>query len=83
MSDEDDWNRRIIEGSEAATVRSAGRSKGRPWSSVTRGSRRATVITGEERDRLFARGVERVPRFGVYQEQTTRVIPVVALERSS
>ena len=44
---------------------------------------KATVIAGEERDQLFARGVERVPQFGVYQEQTTRVIPVVALERSS
>ncbi|MGH2597048.1 MAG: nitroreductase/quinone reductase family protein [Actinomycetota bacterium] len=44
---------------------------------------RATVITGEERDRLFARGVERVPQFGVYQEQTTRVIPVIALERNA
>ncbi len=44
---------------------------------------RATVITGEQRDQLFARGVERVPQFGVYQEQTTRVIPVIALERTA
>ena len=43
---------------------------------------RATVLAGEERDRLFAKQVERVPQFGRYQEQIARVIPVVALERT-
>lgn len=42
---------------------------------------RATVITGEERDRLFAEQVERAPGFGDYQRKTKRVIPVIALER--
>lgn len=41
----------------------------------------ATVITGEERDRLYARQVEAMPGFGDYQAKTTRVIPVIALER--
>jgi deazaflavin-dependent oxidoreductase (nitroreductase family) len=41
----------------------------------------ATVITGEERDRLFAQQAARVPQFGEYQEQTSRVIPVIALQR--
>jgi deazaflavin-dependent oxidoreductase (nitroreductase family) len=41
----------------------------------------ATVITGEERDRLYARQVERSPGFGEYQAKTTRQIPVIALER--
>jgi deazaflavin-dependent oxidoreductase (nitroreductase family) len=41
----------------------------------------ATVITGEERDRLFARVVERAPGFGEYQAKTTRIIPVIALTR--
>jgi deazaflavin-dependent oxidoreductase (nitroreductase family) len=41
----------------------------------------ATVITGEERDRLYARQVEAMPGFGDYQAKTTRVIPVVALNR--
>ena len=41
----------------------------------------ANVITGEDRDRLFARQVARVPQFGIYQKGTARVIPVIALER--
>lgn len=41
---------------------------------------RATVITGAERDRLWAEQVARAPGFGAYQRNTTRVIPVVALE---
>ena len=41
----------------------------------------AVVITGEERDRLYAKQVEAMPTFGEYQEKTTRVIPVIALER--
>ncbi|WP_405992452.1 nitroreductase/quinone reductase family protein [Streptomyces sp. NBC_00986] len=40
---------------------------------------RAEVLTGEERDRLFARAVEADPGWAAYQEKTTRVIPVVAL----
>ncbi|HZR38781.1 MAG TPA: nitroreductase family deazaflavin-dependent oxidoreductase [Ktedonobacteraceae bacterium] len=43
----------------------------------------ATVITGEERDRLFARQVERAPGFGEYQAKTTRIIPVIALTRKA
>lgn len=42
---------------------------------------RATVTTGAERDRLWAEQVARVPSFGAYERNTTRVIPVVALER--
>ena len=40
----------------------------------------ARVLAGEERDRIYARQVEAVPTFGEYQEKTTRVIPVVALD---
>ena len=40
----------------------------------------ATPLRGEERDREFAAQAERNPAFGRYQEQTDRVIPVVALE---
>lgn len=43
----------------------------------------ASVVAGEERDRLFARQVERMPQFGEYQEQLKRVIPVVALDRTN
>ncbi len=43
---------------------------------------RATVSTGEERDRLFAEQVGRAPGFGDYQRKTTRIIPVIALERA-
>jgi deazaflavin-dependent oxidoreductase (nitroreductase family) len=42
----------------------------------------ATVITGEERDRLYARQAELYPQFADYQAKTTRKIPVIALERS-
>jgi deazaflavin-dependent oxidoreductase (nitroreductase family) len=42
---------------------------------------RAKEITGEERDRLYAKQVERAPAFGEYQTKTTRLIPVIALER--
>ncbi|MEW1829062.1 nitroreductase family deazaflavin-dependent oxidoreductase [Streptomyces sp. NPDC088196] len=40
---------------------------------------RAVVLTGEERDEVFARAVEADPGWAAYQEKTTRVIPVVAL----
>lgn len=42
---------------------------------------RAEVVTGDERDRLFARQAQLYPGFAEYQEKTDRVIPVVALER--
>jgi deazaflavin-dependent oxidoreductase (nitroreductase family) len=42
----------------------------------------AIPLEGAERDREYAAQSERVPTFGDYQEKTTRVIPVVALERT-
>ncbi|TDC20767.1 nitroreductase family deazaflavin-dependent oxidoreductase [Streptomyces sp. 8K308] len=39
----------------------------------------ATVLTGDERDRLFARAVEADPGWAAYQDKTARTIPVVAL----
>jgi len=44
---------------------------------------RAVVITGPERDELYARQVQRRPAFGDYERKTTRVIPVIALEPRS
>jgi deazaflavin-dependent oxidoreductase (nitroreductase family) len=41
----------------------------------------ATPLTGEERDRLFAKQAGLYPQFGEYQARTTRKIPVTALER--
>ena len=41
---------------------------------------RATVITGPERDELYARQVKRRPSFAEYERKTTRVIPAIALE---
>jgi len=43
----------------------------------------ATVLHGEERDRLFARHAAQYPGFADYQANTTRTIPVIALERVS
>ena len=42
---------------------------------------RATVLAGEERDGLFAEQARRNRGFAEYQAKTSRVIPVVALER--
>jgi deazaflavin-dependent oxidoreductase (nitroreductase family) len=42
---------------------------------------RARVAQGAERDTLYAEQVKRVPVFGEYQQKTSRVIPVVILER--
>jgi deazaflavin-dependent oxidoreductase (nitroreductase family) len=41
----------------------------------------ATVLHGDERDRLYAEQSRRYPGFGEYQRNTSRVIPVVALVR--
>ena len=43
----------------------------------------ATVITGEERDRLYERQGRQYPGFAEYQAKTSRTIPVVALRRES
>lgn len=42
---------------------------------------RASVLEGEERDRKYEEQATAYPGFREYQESTTRVIPVVALER--
>lgn len=39
----------------------------------------ARVVTGAERDRIYAEQSRRLPQFGEYQEGTTRTIPVVEL----
>ena len=43
---------------------------------------RAEVITGAERDRLYAKQTDLYPQFGEYEKQTTRTIPVIALSRT-
>ena len=42
---------------------------------------KAVVITGPERDRIYAKQVEAMPTFGEYQQKTTRIIPVIELQR--
>jgi deazaflavin-dependent oxidoreductase (nitroreductase family) len=42
---------------------------------------RASVLEGEHRDRVFAEQARRYPGFAEYQAKTTRVIPVIALDR--
>ena len=42
--------------------------------------RAARVTSGEERDRLFQKFVDRDRRFAGYQERTDRTIPVVVLQ---
>jgi deazaflavin-dependent oxidoreductase (nitroreductase family) len=41
----------------------------------------ATILTGEERDRLYNRQAEVNPVFADFQAKTTRVIPVIALQQ--
>ncbi len=43
----------------------------------------AQVVSGAERDRLYGQMAARFTRFKEYQEQTTRLIPVIALRRMS
>lgn len=43
----------------------------------------AEELTGDERDRLFAKQAGLYPQFGQYQANTARTIPVVALKRKS
>lgn len=42
---------------------------------------RASVVEGQERERLYARHAELMPGFAEYPKKTTRQIPVVLLER--
>jgi deazaflavin-dependent oxidoreductase (nitroreductase family) len=42
---------------------------------------RATVTSGEERQRLFDRQAKQMPNFAEYQKKTTRQIPVIVLTR--
>jgi len=57
--------------------------KANPEASIEVGAQtvavRATELRGEERDRFYALQAARYPGFATYQENTDRVIPVVAL----
>ena len=44
---------------------------------------RARVTSGDEREGIWARQKAFYPRFAKYEEQTTREIPVIVLERMS
>jgi deazaflavin-dependent oxidoreductase (nitroreductase family) len=41
----------------------------------------AQPVTGEERDKIYARWAQMYPQFGEYQQKTTRKIPVIELRR--
>jgi deazaflavin-dependent oxidoreductase (nitroreductase family) len=43
----------------------------------------AKEVTGDEHDRIYAAQVAVMPGFGEYQANTSRVIPVVELQRTS
>jgi deazaflavin-dependent oxidoreductase (nitroreductase family) len=42
---------------------------------------KARVLTGDERDSIYAKQSEVEPQFGEYQRKTTRLIPVLELQR--
>ena len=44
---------------------------------------RATIVRGAERDRLWDRHVEALPKFAAYPEQAGRVIPLVRITPKS
>jgi deazaflavin-dependent oxidoreductase (nitroreductase family) len=56
-----------------------------PTVTVERGTEtyeaRATVLTGGERDRLYAKQASLLPSFAEYEQQTSRTIPVISLTR--
>jgi deazaflavin-dependent oxidoreductase (nitroreductase family) len=58
-----------------------------PAATVEVGTDKFTVeaeeLTGDERDRLFARQAGLVPAFAGYQANTSRTIPVIALKREA
>jgi deazaflavin-dependent oxidoreductase (nitroreductase family) len=85
-----DGQRRLIFASKAGSPRNPDwyhNLVANPTATVEVGTERydatAVAVTGEERDRLYAKQVQAMPQFGAYQESTTRVIPVIALERKS
>jgi deazaflavin-dependent oxidoreductase (nitroreductase family) len=41
----------------------------------------ASVLTGAERDEVYAKQAAKLANFGEYQQMTTRIIPVVELTR--
>ncbi len=41
----------------------------------------ALVMAGAERDSLFAEAARKIPQFAEYQKRTTRLIPMVELQR--
>jgi deazaflavin-dependent oxidoreductase (nitroreductase family) len=43
----------------------------------------AEVLTGEERDRFYAKQAELYPGFADYERKTDRIIPVIALTRAN
>ena len=43
----------------------------------------ATVVTGEERDEIYAKQAALYPQFGEYERKTTRRVPVIALARGT
>ena len=43
----------------------------------------ARVLSGQERDDVYAKQAAVEPQFGEYQRKTTRLIPVIELERSA
>ena len=57
-----------------------------PQVTVERGSERyaaiATPVEGDERDRIYAANAAERPQFAEYEAKTSRVIPVVALQRA-
>jgi len=51
------------------------------WNAKIIAEFRAEVLTGEERDKFYAKQSELYPQFARYQTKTDRTIPVVALVR--
>ena len=42
----------------------------------------ARVLTGDERDEIYAKQVAAEPQFGDYERSTSRIIPAIELQRS-
>lgn len=85
-----DGDRYVIFGSAAGSPKHPGwfhNVKADPHVTIEVGTEQidllATVVEGQERDRLFEAQVQKVPQFAGYAQKTDRVIPVVTLSPAS
>lgn len=69
-----DWYRNLLDHAQVTIEIGTGEGVVKPYAAL------ATLVEGDERDRCWERQCEAYPTFRDYQRQTSRTIPVVALQ---